>query len=839
MAVWISGTILDDEGDLYFIAESGQSFKISGRAEDAYNVVRGNPALKDGLRLEASVNDRDAKLEALRVPAPAGPHLKRGDFHNPYNFIPAPPFKPDPAPASAASGMPAGGLEQGPPAGHHRWHEDRYSGRIHLEIEAVTPLLIPDPHPEAAARDHKIFRTLRDGEGKPVMPVTSLKGALRSAYEAITNSRMGVMDGEDRLAYREPTDAALKKVPCRLEEIRADGTATFALYDDRSGKGHFGMAWFPVDKRSDSELVLAHRNHLGAAKAMIAPVRFDVKNGKTGATKESLPIYSVLDFQFENGRDRHPRPARSFSAKLSPKTKDIEHHYTPNGTPFPATGYLLASNVRNFSSHHDERFFFVRDDDVSREAFEDNKLHVSREEFRRLDVEWSNLIRNARAQNEKAMRKERPSATGKHSRHLYDEPPERDGTRLKPGDMFYVTLPEDGARENRKITAMSPVQISRALYTESPRELLHASLHPAQGLNELSPADRVFGWAHERGNGAFRGQARIAPVRFVSGKGITPFDEPLPLAIMGEPKPAQWLFYGAEDQTGKPLPKGAAAGVKGYQKDRGIRGRKTYPHQSVSAAASTYWDQVAALENARQSIQATTEGDAPPSLMPMPANGGLPGVYLEYVRLKGRHTKIGKNGRVTEEDKSNTDSQNRSIRDWVEPGSVFSTSIDVTNLSREELGALLWLLDLNAAEGPTAKRRYHLKFGGGKPLGFGSVAVRILNAEIWSGKAKAKSLADFAGKPEALSDAEQQALVGEYRSWMARHYGGEFGSIPFIAGFLQSAAGYDDGLPTHYPRLSEAPDPVGENFRWFVANMKGDKAPLPGIVKDPGLPRKS
>lgn len=593
MAVWVSGTIVDDEGEFFFRTDRGDLFRINAQVEASYRARSGTPPLLDGLQLEADVNDRVGKVENLRVPAISSV-TALDNFHNPYNFIPAPPFKPDPVPAHAASGPPAKGLEQGPPEGHHRWHDDRYSGRIHIEIAAVTPLLIPDadpdPHPEAADRDHKIFRTLADGDGKPVMPVTSLKGALRSAYEAITNSRMGVMDRR-KVSYRD---------------------------------------------------------------------------------------------QQEGRRKEHP---------------------------------LL------------------------------------------------------------------------------------------------------------------------------PRDLLDQSLRPASGLTELSPADRVFGWAHESGHGAFRGQLRIAPVRFVSGKGVTPFETPLPLAIMGEPKPAQWLFYGAEDQTGKPLSKREEAGAEGYQKGKGIRGRKTYPHQNVPAArvplavaTAAYWNQTKALENAKQEISVQTKADKTTTMSPDPAVVEGTRVYREYVRMINSDKTVDKAGNHVAN--PNCDNQNRSIRDWVEPGSTFSTSIDVINLSREELGALLWLLDVNAAEGPIDKRRYHLKLGGGKPLGFGSVAVRISGAEIWSGAAKAKALADFIGKPETLSEAERQALVSEYRSWMALRYGGEFVSIPFIAGFLQSAAGYHDGLPTHYPRLSQAPDPAGENFRWFVANMRGEKQPLPGIVQDPGLPRR-
>lgn len=858
MSERISGTIIEnDDGDFVFRSDAGTSYKIERRAEMEFESNKANPRLKNGLHLQADVRENPPTVEALVSMTTAKPQQSqprsgqssartyvlrttKGDFHNPYNFIPAPPFKPDAPAGGKGVGTQAIGLEQGLPAGHHRWHEERYSGRIDIEIKAITPLLMPDPHPRTEDNGHKIYSTLRDEKGHPIIPVTSLKGALRSAYEAITNSRMGVMDGEDRLAYREPTDAALKKIPCRIEEIRPDGTATLGLYHDPDNKGRFGMAWFPVDKKSPAEIVAAHRSHLQCAKAIIAPVRFDVKDSRSGSTKETMQIYSVLDFAFCNGGDKRRQPLRSFFKKPSLKSRGIEHHYTANGSPFAATGYLLASNVRNFPAHHDERLFFVKDDEASKKAFDDNKLHLSAAEFERLSDEWSNLIRNARSQHEKALQKDRPGPDSKHSRHLYDDPSERDGTKLKIGDMFYVTVRGTHAAGDRAIASMSPVLISRALYDKSPRDLLHPSLLPATSLDQLSPADRVFGWAHENGDGAFRGQARIAPVRFVSGEGIAAFAGALPLAILGQPKPSQWLFYGAADQTGKPLPPGTQGGAEGYKEGMGIRGRKAYPHQKAAAAASNYWDRTSALQNAQKPINATVDGENPPALQPMPDNAGSAGLYREFVRRQGKLTRIGKDGRITEQvEKPNADDQNRSISDWIGPGSTFQTSIDVINLSREEFGALLWLLDLNAAEAVNPRKRYHLKLGGGKPLGFGSAEVRIVDAQIFTGRAKARALAAFMGKPDVIDEMQRAALIADYRAWMARHYadGADFAGISFIKAFLQAATGHDDGLATHYPRLAGAPDPMGENFRWFMHNSRsrGTKETLGPLATDPGL----
>ena len=59
------------------------------------------------------------------------------------------------------------------------------------------------------------------------------------------------------------------------------------------------------------------------------------------------------------------------------------------------------------------------------------------------------------------------------------------------------------------VLGLYPVTISRDLFPEKPADLLHDSLHSATDYKALSPADRVFGWVHQQGKGAWKGQLRI------------------------------------------------------------------------------------------------------------------------------------------------------------------------------------------------------------------------------------------------------------------------------------------------------------------------------------------
>lgn len=109
-----------------------------------------------------------------------------GQFLNPYNFISLPAKK-----ASAYSDA------------------DRHTGVIEYTITAKSPLFIPNTSNEDAfqcgVKDHKSYdfysyTTLTEGKNhkneyyEPVIPGSELRGMLRSVYETLTDSCMGVLN---------------------------------------------------------------------------------------------------------------------------------------------------------------------------------------------------------------------------------------------------------------------------------------------------------------------------------------------------------------------------------------------------------------------------------------------------------------------------------------------------------------------------------------------------------------------------------------------------------------------------------------------------------------------
>ncbi len=263
----------------------------------------------------------------------------------------------------------------------------------------------------------------------------------------------------------------------------------------------------------------------------------------------------------------------------------------------------------------------------------------------------------------------------------------------------------------------------------------------------------------------------------------------LPLAILGEPKPAQARFYAAEDKKGTPIKQGEAKEYGYESTERGLRGRKVYPHHG--ALPDSYWSNPTEDRTDRE----------------------VDGRYQEYRRPSGEKER---------------DSQNKSITGWVNPQTEFTFDIDVVNLSKVELGALLWMLNL-------PDNTFH-RLGGGKPLGFGSIRLEINweNSDLRGGENWQQFYRQLThiDKPAINSDE----LIVEYRNATESAYQSSFEKVPFIAAFCRCAKGFEDGLPVHYPRLNRSIDPEGKNYEWFTSNEAGEGLSLPSLVTKDGLP---
>jgi CRISPR-associated protein (TIGR03986 family) len=746
--------------EVEFDLGKGQAVKIREAGESwQESVPRGRPYTSPRTEGGQAVPPNDFSRERRgetgrhREGAERSANLPR-HFHNPYNFVPAPPRRLDHEE-----------LGDHLPAGHDCFLPDRWSGQIRVRMVAETPLLIPDAsHASEDENGHKTFPIRSGIDGRPYVPPTSVKGMLRAAYEAVTNSRLAVFEKhEERLAYRMA--ARIGPVPARVEQ--KDGRLVLRVMK----AGVVGYA--------------AKLRRYSAEKNM----------PRDKGQRHAVPKYPSGQF---------PEHGDAVWVSLDRDGSVIDIKLRDGNEDGMRAGWACITGQNINRKRYERVFLEGRDDQFITLTVEHETL-------------WGELIRNYQESHRRDLAAREsvgqqpweylggePGKTG-WSRHVY----ERGADELREGTLCYVEFnaPED---YTSGIRALLPVTISRRLYPVSPASLLDDSLKPAPGLENLSPADRVFGWVKRDGQGAYRGNLRVGQVTCESEGAVESFSEDgVPLAILGQPKPQQARFYVARTPQGQAQEDGAPREQAGFLPGKGLRGRKVYPHHT--GLPINHWDDPL--------TDRTAENDA--------------GHFQEFRRPQKPET-----------GEEQRDDQNRSITGWVRPGTIFTFAVHVTNLSDVELGALLFLLELPPSH-------YH-RFGGAKPLGFGSMALLIdweitdlRRGEDWAAFYRSFEPGTITG------DDLAKGCVAAYRKAVVDAYTGGadgFENVPFIGAFLQAARGFNDQKPTHYPRARQAgqpspvpPHPEGKSFEWFVENERtgrqgGPKLALPDLTDEKGLP---
>ncbi len=728
----------------------------------------------------------------------------KGDFHNPYNFVPAIPRN---------TSHPEFGDDA--PSGHDRYIPDKFSGKLTVKMTVKTPLVVLDTARMSINvndKTHKEFPVRVDSDGKPYINPTAIKGMLRSAYEAITNSRMSSFTKhEDRLAFRMESTEGAMSVPARIENgqiVLYTGTTKIGT---QNGKPLNENSELKDDKRErNATLCAAWLPRTLRLKENNAE-RFPKHNEKFFAWLEKIQHYNRKtgnpDFRYWRVRklansksDLGGQPNKSNDTNLNKSLSDF----------IEVQGYVCITG-ENIKNKHDERLFFIHD----KEESEIIKIDFDSETHGKA---LEDLIKNYRKEhsekngnlaeppsyednrgNKKSLEWSRPI-----QRTEFNETTKEGKLNLesiKNSPLCYVRV--RNVSNNWIVDELYPVTISRRLHKVSPDDLLGDCLKPATNINKLSPADRVFGWVGKgvSKTGNYRGQVRFGSVVLSEESAKKPIDDIiqkfgqennpdswLPLNILGQPKPQQGRFYVAKNKGGDAQVDGLNNENAGYNLPlvKGLRGRKVYPHHAK--LPDDYW-----------TIQNNLREYNDPN--------------KEYVRPLS--------------DKQR-DSQNRSIEGWITPKTEFEFDIHFTNLSKVELGALAWLLDL-------PENHFH-RFGGGKPYGFGSVKLETIGSEVRDGKdLKTFYMSLDDEKVGKFGESEMKKLSEDFKNLA------ESAFPTVIESFRRACEGFAD-KPTHYPRTSKNLTTETKSFEWFVENNRIERGAvkngyvLQDLANDDGLP---
>ena len=382
------------------------------------------------------------------------------------------------------------------PIGHRHLERDRYTGTIRVRLTTKTPLLVCDDSTVVEdEHGHKTYAMRTDTDGKPIIMPSSIRGLLRSSYEAITNSRFGVFPARPgkghtrRLGFRMTAREGLSVVPVRIE----DGKARLMLGtnpDLPEFKIHLNRWVLPGGLL---HAAWVSRYEVDSPKVSPGAVRI---NGQLPRHRQHAWCWlqkiqhSQPSFSFWAVREAAVDEA-GLSAK-GPQTVAQSGKYRSLAESLKTEGYFCITN-QNIKNKHDERFFFYCD-----EIMLDLEPHVAKG--------YLELIQDYQTIHASDLEKR------KEENHRPDE-----YLGSEPGDTAWsrhVYLPEDlnldrnplcyghvAAKPDRtwKLLALYPVTISRKLHAKSPFDLLpeRLMLRPASHIQQLSPADRVFGWVSQ------------------------------------------------------------------------------------------------------------------------------------------------------------------------------------------------------------------------------------------------------------------------------------------------------------------------------------------------------
>jgi len=266
------------------VREHGQEILVDTRENTDFQVTDPGLAFRAGAQFSRSVSGKNPGLAITSFP-PNDPELPsdiRGTQlnnidRNPYNFVSLP-------------GNTPWLYDENSHPDHEKWQPNLHTGVLDFTAKAETPLFVPEGFPFSETGNVLIDEQLRtmsrhfcrmknaSGETRYAVPGASVKGAVRTDIEALTNSRMGVLNKEyyeKKIPYRR---RCFNHVPHHqiqtgiVEQQRTNGdfmvTKIKETYIQRADLPHFKGIWGggpdPTKAFSFNEIQRQGRNLAGA-----------------------------------------------------------------------------------------------------------------------------------------------------------------------------------------------------------------------------------------------------------------------------------------------------------------------------------------------------------------------------------------------------------------------------------------------------------------------------------------------------------------------------------------------------------------------------------------------
>ncbi|RAX19554.1 hypothetical protein DRB06_12370 [Actinomyces sp. Z5] len=677
-----------------------------------------------------------------------------GDFHSAVNRIPMPREK---AAGLADRGVLSKDLfKDRASRGHDRLEPDRWSGSIDLEMTVRTPLVFGEQ------KDLAVTVPLEE-DGKTLrVPPTMVKGMISRAYETLTCSRFRVFgdipdapQGNRRrkadtkpLTYRGDAASALGLVPIRICGEEDDGLV---------GELFYGDTLVTNDYRDDRGRTYPTMRAASLQGGPVGPANLLVSAQRlTKMTPHGAHIRCHLSLCLHGDRGKGARYAywqvtHIITDAGETPLFDIPDSVTVVDELDDVQGYVCRTAPDDmrpnhlFPRKHDERFFF----DVSRQG--PKKVTIESDVCKA----YAAVVRSYVYQ-----RKQDPPRK-RHEPNRATRAAQKDASaaKLKVKDLAFAVVDDSGPEP--VVLEVVPAMIGRHAYSASPYRLaLEQGAVPVSTAEEASAADRLFGYVvpdpvpqAARGDVAARGRITVGKV---DGSGARISRDRKTLTPLLEPKPGSARRFLTGGDGGTPSSKGSTNALK--------RSEYFSPGQLLGAAAYPVHRSV--LDSRKFPKQATA-----PAVM---------------------------NGR----EQHNADVQ-LTAKSWVEVGSVLRCTVSFTNLSHDELAALIWVLTPEnlvpeSEQDSDRSKCGYLRMGLAKPFGLGVMEVRIARGGL-----RARRGADLSDSYATLSGClGLDDPVAEPSDFTLSH-SSNLNKTPWVEAMQRAAYGYADGIEVRHMTLNE------------------------------------
>ena len=633
--------------------------------------------------------------------------------------------------------------DQEPPAHDHLLLE-RWSGSIDLELTVRTPLVYGEQRGNPSGGTQVEIPT--DQQGRVVFPGTMVKGMLSRAYEVLTASRFRVFEEHAKpLTYRADVADALRLVPVRVVEVKAnDGGIIVELLRGSTGDGEAEYK-DQFDDRPFPIMLAASLQDGGRGHAERGSGFNETQFRAMTRHENKVRCDLALCLHPRGGHYAYWQVVGLYDGQGNPVCAfDVRNDIDVVGERNDVTGYVYRT-ARDGDQASD---VFPRKHDER--VFFDLSESPERLEVDRSVVEAYRGVVDSYAQQ----REENDLQPGMHPNRFTGVDSE---SLLHVGSLAYVVLSDD----ETAVEELVPTMAGRRSYCLSPRSLAEEQrVAPLGSAAEASAADRLFGYVvpdtregAKDGDVAARGRLTFGQVDTSS---VVLRRDETPIAPLLSPKPASARRF-LTDRSGE-TPRNAGKVLR--------RSEYFRPGQHLGVA----------VHPIHRSILGSEEFPASATRAPR-QEGVTQGENLQIQSV---------------------------VKTWIRPGSVLRCRMRFENLSRNELAALIWLLEpanlVPASEQNAEKSKTgYLRVGLGKPLGLGAVEVRM---------AKDGLRAVNVGGENDLSEAYQN-LSGCLGVTETVHRPADFAlkinpaALPWVQALQRASFGYSDGRPVRHMLLNE------------------------------------